>query len=222
MTTKTYVIILIFINCFFESFTNKESNLNEFLHDLLKHTEDFIIKNLENISKETKNEEIVQLKKNINSFHQSGKITKLAGIKDKDFSKIIKKISNKLKFLEDEDKKKILTEYLEKIIEDETDDWKSYEIAYTKNYKIFYTIFFTQHNKKQAKSVFYYFETNYSLEKTDIFVVSTSKKIENNIFENIEVLRKNPNLNDIYVKMMIKFLEISAIENFIKYFKINN
>lgn len=51
---KTYAIMLIFINCFFESFTNKESNLNEFLHDLLKQSEDFIVKNLESISKETK------------------------------------------------------------------------------------------------------------------------------------------------------------------------
>jgi hypothetical protein len=221
--SKLPLIVILFLICFSGMSALTEKDVKDFLQDLLKQSKK-MIHDLENISQRTNKTEIIQMKeKGIESFSQSAQIMKLTGLRDKDLGNFLQRFILRLKLPEDQVLN--VTNSLSKIVEDETGEWESYKFAYTKNItnsSIFYTSILAQHDHDQAKSNWVYTELNSHLNKTDILIISKSKKVGNKLVEEVDVIRKPTDLDAVDVDLMMKFLEVASIKAFSSYLGVKN
>jgi hypothetical protein len=221
--SKLPMLVLLFLISFSGMSAITEKDVKDFLKDLLKHTEK-VIKDLEDMTKKTNNTEIIRMDKNgIESFTQSAQIMKLSGLRDKDLNNFLERFIQRLKLPEKEAME--VKNSLKQIADDINGEWQSYKFVYTKNVtnsSIFYTSVLAQHDKDQEKSNWIYTELNSHLNKSDIMIISKTKKVGNKIVEDVEVIRKPVNFTDVDVDLMMKFLDVASVQAFSNYLGVNN
>ena len=193
-------------------------DVKDFVKDLIKNSQKYL-KEIEEMSAKSNNTEIIKMEeKGIESLSQSAQIMKLSGIRDKDLGSFINRFIQRLKLPEEQALN--ITDSLNKISQDTTGDWESYKFIYSKNTSdssIYYTSVLAQHIQTENKSNWVYTELNSHLNKTDILIISKSKKVGNQIKEKIDIIRKPLNYKEIDIDLMMKFLEVASVKAFGNY-----
>ena len=216
--SKLPLILIIFIISFSGILVKPIDDVKDFVKDLIQKAKE-ILQSLEDLASKTNNTEVIKLEeKGIESFSQSAQIMKLSGLRDKDLPAFLDRLILRLKMPQEHAQN--VTDSLKRIAESKSGEWESFKFIYTKNTTdstIYYTSILAQHDSAEDKSNWIYTELNSQMNKTDILVLSKTKKIGTNIKEEIIVVRKPLNYTDLDVEIMMKFLELASVKAFGNY-----
>jgi hypothetical protein len=210
------IIFLILISLKFSLGDIPDPGLEEYLNILKEKAKAFI-----NEMGENKNVTKIEIMNEnaIEAISQSAKVKKVNGVKDEMLPYFIRRFIDRLELPEE-----ILLEVrmtLEGIIENKSNEWKSYKLIYNKNEinsTLHYVCILAQHDNIVNKSNWFYTDINTQVNKTDVFVISESSKVGSKVEENIKVVKKPSQYNQNEIDLMMEYYETVAIKTFSNYF----